>query len=603
MPIFDQNWIDHVEELLARSPLRQTPSGGRSFPESVSFPPVEEIRDRLAALRDRVAKPLSLAVLGEVKAGKSTLVNALVAAEVAPVDVLEATQWVMEIKYAPRPWALIRFVDGSTQEGSPEEIRDLLFTHRHNLGFVNRCVEVVVGLPLTTLTRWHLIDTPGLATVTEHAAARTRRHLSQVDAVLWVLNANHLGQVDVAAELADVARMGKPIIAVINRIDEVDTDSGRLVRYVNMRFAEYVQGVFPVSALQARQAQLSGDEGLLKVSGLPHLQAYLQERITSRAEEAQSESLGQQLLALIQLEETVHETYGRQLEFLLQESEAHFHRLELERQRIQKEAEHYIETELERYLYGVAHEFASRIPDSPGWPAILRGSRPSISEEELQNALTGEGFRAWTEKLGLKVDEFIRDKWRETADQMEVELRERFQAFYSGEARRLEGIEGLGGPSDLMQGLKEGLTTGGVIGTGLAVYAAALGPAAAYVTMGAALGAFLPPSLLIGAAAGLVLRWLHSGRQAERLRTSLRDAIVRYKQQLRADWLSATVFPTLYRHNAAVADSLHRAFVDRLCQGWMPEDLRMLAQGVTAHARACRTLRERFTSSLRQDTA
>ena len=603
MAIFDPRWIDDAQELLARSPLRQTPSCGRSFPEAVTLPPVREISDRLAALRERVAKPLTLAVLGEVKAGKSTLVNALVAAEVAPVDVLEATQWVMAIRSAPTPWASIRFTDGSTQEGSPEEIRDLLFAQRHNLDFVSRCAEVVVQLPLPALTKWHLIDTPGLATVTEHAAARTRRHLLHVDAVLWVLNANHLGQMDVAGELAEVARLGKPILAVINRVDEADTDPGRLVRYVSMGLAEYVQDVFAVSARKARQAQLTGDEALLEESGLPQLQAYLQERITSRAEDAQAESLSQQLLALLQLEETVHETCGRQLDFLLGESETHFQRLELERQRIQKEAELYIDAELERYLYGVAHEFTSRIPDSPGWPAILGGGRPSINEEELQSALAGDGFRAWTEELGPKVDAFIREKWRETADQMEVQLRERFQAFYSGEARRLDGIEGLGGPSDLMEGLKEGLTTGGVIGTGMAVYAAALGPAAAYVTMGTALGAFLPPALLIGAAAGVVLRWLQSGKQAQRLRTSLRDAIVRYKQQLRSDWLSATVFPALYRHNAAVADSLHRAFMERLYQGWSPEELRLLAQAVIAHAQACRMARARFASAVRGGTA
>src|SRR5690606_1120955 len=133
-----------------------------------------------------------------------------------------------------------------------QEIHDLLLSQRNNREFVRRCAEVVVGLPIPALARWNLVDTPGLATVTEEAAERTRRHLAQVDVVFWVFNANHLGQMDVAEELAEVARLGKPVVAVINRCDEVDADPDRLVHYVRMHFAEYVQDVFAVSAQKAR---------------------------------------------------------------------------------------------------------------------------------------------------------------------------------------------------------------------------------------------------------------------------------------------------------------------------------------------------------------
>src|SRR5690606_28591065 len=127
----------------------------------------------------RVSKPMTIGVLGEVKAGKSTLVNAMVGTDVAPVDVLEATQWVMEIRAASASQAVIRFVDGSIQKGTAQEIHDLLLSQRNNREFVRRCAEVVVGLPIPALARWNLVDTPGLATVTEEAAERTRRHLAQ----------------------------------------------------------------------------------------------------------------------------------------------------------------------------------------------------------------------------------------------------------------------------------------------------------------------------------------------------------------------------------------------------------------------------------------
>lgn len=599
MTTFDPTWLDDTLELLERSPLRRDPIRGRTFPEPSVLRSVQEISDRLEALRERVSKPMTIGVLGEVKAGKSTLVNAMVGTDVAPVDVLEATQWVMEIRAASASQAVIRFVDGSIQKGTAQEIHDLLLSQRNNREFVRRCAEVVVGLPIPALARWNLVDTPGLATVTEEAAERTRRHLAQVDVVFWVFNANHLGQMDVAEELAEVARLGKPVVAVINRCDEVDADPDRLVHYVRMHFAEYVQDVFAVSAQKARQAQRESNDVLLEESGLPQLQTYLQERFTARVEEAKAEALGQQLLALLQMEQIVHETYGRQLAFLLDEANHHHQRLELERQRIQSEAENFIDEELSRYFSKVSREFTQRLPNSTGLAGFFGNSRTSIVEHELQSALGGEAFRVWAEELGTKVDAFIREKWQEAVRGIQVGTQQRFQAFYTGEAGRLEDVEGLSGSSDLIKGLKEGLTMGGVVGTGLATYAAVLGPAAASITLGTALSALLPPALLVGAGAGIVLRYLQSDKQAERLRISLRDAIARHKQKLRSEWLETTVFPALYKHNASVADIVYRMFTEQLCQGWSTEELRALAQETTAHAQECLEVRKRLQTALK----
>ena len=578
------------------------------MPEPAALGSVGEVSRRLAALRDRVTRPLTLAVLGEVKAGKSTLVNALVGTDVAPTDVLEATQWVMEVRNGPEPHAFLRFVDGSTQEGTPHEIHDLLFSQRHNPEFVSRCVEVVVTLPQQTLTHLHLIDTPGLATVTEQAAARTRRHLAHVDAVLWVLNANHLGQVDVTDELADVARMGKPIFAVVNRVDEVEGDPARLVRYVRTRLAEYVQEVFATSTRMARQAQLVGNDELLEASGLPQLREFLEQQVDRRAGEVQSEALSQQLLALLQLEEALHESYARELEFLIKETGSHFHRLDLERRRIQSEAEVFIKDEFDSYFLGLAQEFAARVPDARGFDEIvknffLRGNTPGALaqglESEMRSALGGERFTAWVEKLGSSIEMFMRKKWEEATGKIEVQLRERFHAFYAGELRWLDTMDAGVGASEIIEGLKDGLTAGGMIGAGLAAYAATLGPGAAWITMGTALGAILPPALVVGAGVGIAMRFLQANRQAERLRIAIRDAVEKHKQKVRSEWLEPTVLPALAQFNASIADALKRSFTEKLCQGWSMEELEALARAVAAYVAECRALRQQLHEFVR----
>lgn len=126
-------------------------------------------------------------------------------------------------------------------------------------------------------------------------------------------------------------------------------------------------------------------------------------------------------------------------------------------------------------------------------------------------------------------------------------------------------------------GFHDALAAGGVIGAGLAVYSAVLGPGAAAVTMGAALSAFLPPALLVGGLAGAVLRMLQSKQQAEKLRTGIRDAVVRHQRLVQSEWVEPVLVPAMAEYNAAIADHLARAFTERLCHGWTDQELKALA--------------------------
>src|SRR5687768_10475222 len=50
------------------------------------------VAEEVAALRRRLDEPLRVAIAGKVKAGKSTLLNALVGEELAPTDAGECTR-------------------------------------------------------------------------------------------------------------------------------------------------------------------------------------------------------------------------------------------------------------------------------------------------------------------------------------------------------------------------------------------------------------------------------------------------------------------------------------------------------------------------------
>jgi hypothetical protein len=135
---------------------------------------------RLAAQRRRLDEPLRVALTGRVKAGKSTLLNALVGERLAPTDAGECTRVVTWYRGGPTPQAVLHHVDGARQflpvrrvggglqldlDGTPPEEVDRL----------------VVDWPSSGLEPATLIDTPGIASLSADASARTQAFIASGD--------------------------------------------------------------------------------------------------------------------------------------------------------------------------------------------------------------------------------------------------------------------------------------------------------------------------------------------------------------------------------------------------------------------------------------
>ncbi|WP_052336252.1 dynamin family protein [Nocardioides alkalitolerans] len=132
-----------------------------------------DARAPFEAVRETLHAPLRLAVVGRVKAGKSTLVNALVGRRVAPTRAGECTRVVTWYTYGSPDRAELHMVDGSTrplllEDGAVPADLDVPASD------VRR---IVVHLQAGSLRDLTLIDTPGLATLTAENEAATRRAL------------------------------------------------------------------------------------------------------------------------------------------------------------------------------------------------------------------------------------------------------------------------------------------------------------------------------------------------------------------------------------------------------------------------------------------
>jgi hypothetical protein len=236
---------------------------------------------RLAELRRRLDEPLRVAVAGQVKSGKSTLLNALVGERLAPTDAGECTRIVT--------W----YEDGHTYRVTAEPKdgaapRQLQFTRDNGAidvdldGLAPADIDrLVVSWPSQELRTRTLIDTPGIGSLSESVSQRSWRLLAAedeetpADAVIYLMRHVHRNDLEFLRAFHDTeVSAPNPVnaIGVLSRADEIG--GGRIdfmasARSIARRMAgdpdvrRVVQTVVPVAGLLAETAAtLTEDEAI-----------------------------------------------------------------------------------------------------------------------------------------------------------------------------------------------------------------------------------------------------------------------------------------------------------------------------------------------------
>ena len=133
----------------------------------------------IAALRARFDEPLRVAVAGRVKAGKSTLLNALVGHGLAAVDTGDCTRHVTWYVHG-RSYEAMASVKGEPRQVSMRRSESAIDV---DLGELDDAEidRIVVKWPSPMLHTMSLIDTPGLGTLDGALDARGRAFLLPAD--------------------------------------------------------------------------------------------------------------------------------------------------------------------------------------------------------------------------------------------------------------------------------------------------------------------------------------------------------------------------------------------------------------------------------------
>jgi len=208
------------------------------------------------ALRRRVDEGrFFVACLGQFKRGKSTLINALVGADVLPVGVVPVTAVVTVVRHGDALASRVKTRLEDWRDVPQTELADYV-TEERNPGNAKQVIAVEAYVPSELLASGMcLVDTPGLGSVHASNTAATREFLPHVDAALVVIGADPPISGEELDLVAEVAREVESLVIAINKADrlaEADVAQARAFtrKVLGERLGREPPEILVVSALE-----------------------------------------------------------------------------------------------------------------------------------------------------------------------------------------------------------------------------------------------------------------------------------------------------------------------------------------------------------------
>lgn len=271
-----------------------------------------------------------LLVLGDMKRGKSTVLNALLGENLLPSDVNPCTAILTILKYGPEKTVTVHFSSGRSPERidfqtfkqrytiDPQEAKQL--EQRKELAFPD-VTHAVVEYPLALLEKGvEIVDSPGLND-TEARNELSLGYIHQCHAVLFVLRASQPCTLAERRYLDNYIKdRNLAVFFLINAWDQVreslidpdDTQEladaeaklhkvfrANLSEYcTNEGYDRYQERVFPISALVALRRRLKDSNANLDGTGFPEFMGALNPFLTEERaimELRQARSLSRQV--------------------------------------------------------------------------------------------------------------------------------------------------------------------------------------------------------------------------------------------------------------------------------------------------------------------
>lgn len=305
---------------------------------------LDELLSRLQEGRIR------LAVLGQFKRGKSSLLNALVGEPLLPTGILPVTAVPTIIRYGERRRVRIAKLDGRDEEhaGTLEALADVLIravTEEKNPANRLGIAHVEVEHPSPFLAKGvEIIDTPGIGSTLHHNTQTARATLPRCDVAIFIVSPDPpITDVEVQF-LRAVKDATAGVIFVMAKADLLaPAERSDAVSFLQQVLHEQTgfsncERIFLVSARQALESRSHGAAAMRAESGMEELETYLADFLATekhavlrQAVRAKAARLIGEALFIIELERKAIELPRQELERRSELLDPQLSKIELER--------------------------------------------------------------------------------------------------------------------------------------------------------------------------------------------------------------------------------------------------------------------------------
>lgn len=261
--------------------------------------PTESQRRLIEQLKHHASRlsksAFQLAVLGQFKRGKSSLLNALVGYPLLSTGILPLTAVPTFLSQSENITLNLKYTAGGIDQPNIDNLQELASAiaaatteelNPHNAKGIER---VEAAMPSSQwLFEVTLIDTPGVGSTYNHNTETAHGILPECDAALFVLSVDPpITELEVSY-LKKICRNVSHVIIVLNKIDLVDpADQHKAIEFLASVLAREAkpqldQRIFAVSARLALAARMSDDREKLLQSGLPELEDHLRRSLVDK---------------------------------------------------------------------------------------------------------------------------------------------------------------------------------------------------------------------------------------------------------------------------------------------------------------------------------
>ncbi len=229
----------------------------------------DPLADDVRRIREGLHQPLRVAIVGRIKAGKSTLLNALLGERIAATDAGECTKYVCHYRHG-----LAYDVEAVLRGGARVKLPFRRGDDALEIGLeaaTGPIERLEVMWPANALAKLTIIDTPGIGSTDEEVRVRVATFLGEdedrfapeADAVVYLMRHLHRSDLDLMESLYDrsvVSASPVNAVALLSRADEVCAARPDAMEAADRIAARYaadpllraaVAGVIPIAGLLA----------------------------------------------------------------------------------------------------------------------------------------------------------------------------------------------------------------------------------------------------------------------------------------------------------------------------------------------------------------